>query len=346
MLELRKRPATKNLNTMSKLLQLSLLVVFVLNLQGYAYADKPPKIKALEFPAELVEFGLASEEPLLVGQGPNHWDNLVRERGWIMREDDRWHMWFTGYNDSVSKDKFLGYATSPDGLHWTRWPGNPLTTQGWVEDMCILKQGELYYMFAEGRDDVAHLLTSKDRIHWEEQGDLHIRLTNGEPISAGPRGTPTVWFENDTWWLFYERKDLAVYVATSKDLKTWTNVTDEPVLALGPEPYDLYAVAFDQIIKLNGRYYAYYHASALPKWGEWTTCIAMSEDLLHWKKYPGNPIVPVNPKLPGASSGTVVHDGNNWRLYTTHPEVHVYFQKNASAAAQKNGQLPIGGTSK
>jgi hypothetical protein len=31
-----------------------------------------------------------------------------------------------------------------------------------------------------------------------------------------------------------EREDLAVFAATSKDLKVWTNVTDEPVLARGP----------------------------------------------------------------------------------------------------------------
>jgi beta-1,2-mannobiose phosphorylase / 1,2-beta-oligomannan phosphorylase len=294
---------------------------------GTLLAEKPLTEKAIEFPAELVEFGPASEKPLLAGTDAQHWDKQVRERGWIMREDDQWHLWYTGYNDELSKDRFLGYATSPDGLNWTRWPGNPLTKQGWVEDMCIIKQGDTYFMFAEGRDDIAHLLTSKDRVHWQEQGELDIRMTNGQPISSGPRGTPTAWFENDTWWLFYERKDLAVYVATSKDMKRWTNVIDEPCIALGPDDYDRYAVAIDQIVKLGDRYFAYYHASALPKWGEWTTCIATSDDLVHWKKYSKNPIIPVNPASKGASSGTVIHDGKSWRMYTTHPDVRVYFPR-------------------
>jgi len=303
-------------------------------------ADKPLLDKtrsldtAAEFPSELVEFSPASEKPLLAGSDSKGWDKLVRERGWIMRENDQWHLWFTGYNEDLSQDRFLGYATSPDGLNWTRWPGNPLTKTGWVEDMCILKHGDTYYMFAEGRNDVAHLLTSKDRLHWQEQGELDIRRTDGQPISTGPRGTPTVWLEKDTWWLFYERRDLAVYVATSKDLKTWTNVIDEPCLERGPEAYDRYAVAIDQIVKVGDRYYAYYHASALPKWGEWTTCVAMSYDLVRWKKYSKNPIIPVNPASPGASSGTLVHDGQAWRLYTTHPDVRVHFPKQTRPATK------------
>jgi len=46
-----------------------------------------------------------------------------------------------------------------------------------------------------------------------------------------------------------------------------------------------------------------------------------------WTKYPGNPVLPVNPSMKGASSGMVVHDGTRFRLYTTHPDVRVYFPR-------------------
>ena len=294
-----------------------------------------PRLVGPEFPAELVQFGAPSKESLLPGTGLATWDRLTRERGWIMREDGQWHLWYTGYNPDLSPDKFLGYATSPDGLTWTRWPENPVTHEGYVEDVCVVKQANTYHMFAEGRNDIAHRLTSTDRVHWKEQGDLDIRQTNGQPISAGPRGTPTAWLEDDTWWLFYERGDLAVYVATSPDMQVWTNVSDEPVLACGPDPYDKYAVAIDQILKHQGRYYAYYHASALPKWGEWSTCLAVSDDLLHWKKYPGNPLLPIDPAEPGRSSGTVVFYGKEFRLYTTHPNVKVHLSKGSPPAPAK-----------
>ena len=58
---------------------------------------------------------------------------------------------------------FLGHATSPDGLRWTRDPANPIFTE-------VVGRGRLrrpsataaYLMFAEGKDDIAHLLTSPD----------------------------------------------------------------------------------------------------------------------------------------------------------------------------------------
>ena len=303
------------------------LAVLVTVALAWVAASGQSPARGPEFPPELVAFGPPSEKPLLAGTGTDTWDRRMRERGWIMREDGQWRLWYTGYNDARSDSKFLGYATSPDGLTWTRHPGNPLTTTGWVEDMCVVKQGGTYYMFAEGRNDVAHLLTSTDRVHWTERGDLAIRQVNGQPISPGPRGTPAIWIENGVWWLFYEREDLAVYAATSRDLKVWTNVTDEPVIARGPEAYDRYAVAVNQIVKYNARYYAYYHASALKDWAEWSTCVAVSDDLVHWKKYPGNPVLPVNPAMKGASSGTLVHDGTQYRLYTTHPDVRVYFPR-------------------
>jgi hypothetical protein len=149
---------------------------------------------------------------------------------------------------------------------------------------------------------------------------LDIRLVNGTPVSKGAYGTPAVWLENNIWYLFYERDDSAVWLATSKDRKVWTNFQDDPVLKRGPEVYDQYGLAMDQIIKYKGKYYGYYHATEHKDWHEWTSCVAISEDLVHWKKYPGNPIQREN-----KSSPIVVYDGNQYRLYTMHPAVNVHF---------------------
>ena len=48
----------------------------------------------------------------------------------------------------------------------------------------------------------------------------------------------TAWFEDGTWYLFYERGDRGVWLATSKDRRTWTNAQDDPVLALGLNTHD------------------------------------------------------------------------------------------------------------
>lgn len=275
------------------------------------------------FPVELVEFQPYAGNPLFTGQGPGHWDAMIRERGWILREDDGYHLWYTGYLGARQDVKYLGYATSPDGLTWTRHPDNPVYDDHWTEDVMVVKHNETYYMFAEGRDDVPHLLTSTDRIHWTCIGKLDIRDTNGQPLTTGPRGTPVAWLENDTWHLFYERYDKGIWLATSKDMAVWTNVQDEPIFVPGPDPHDAKAIAFNQIIKHDGRYFAYYHGlGSAPPWDTWSTSVAASPDLLNWKKYPNNPIVRDN-----QSSGILVHDGKQYRLYTMHPAVAVHFPR-------------------
>jgi hypothetical protein len=52
------------------------------------FAERPQcEGAASDFPPELVEFGPASEQPLMAGTDSQHWDQSVRERGWVMRED-------------------------------------------------------------------------------------------------------------------------------------------------------------------------------------------------------------------------------------------------------------------
>ena len=272
-----------------------------------------------DFPDELVHFIPYKNNPVFSGTDTTTWDHTIRERGYILNEDGEYRMWYTGYTN-IDSEKHLGYATSRDGYTWTRYADTPVYSSGWVEDMCVIKSDSVYYMFAEGRGDTAHLLTSEDRIHWTERGNLDIRQTNGQSITPGSYGTPAVWKQNGVWYLFYERGDLGIWLATSKDLKTWTNVQDDPVIAMGPDKYDQYAVAMNQVIKYKGLYYGYYHASAYKDWKEWSTNVAVSKDLVHWKKYPGNPILSEN-----KSSGIMVNDGKRYRLYTMHDKVNVHF---------------------
>jgi sucrose-6-phosphate hydrolase SacC (GH32 family) len=275
-----------------------------------------------KFPPELVRFHPSDKNPVFKAAGSGHWDARIRERGWILRDGDDWHLWYTGYDGSREGLKMLGYATSRDGLAWTRHKDNPIYKEHWVEDMMVVRHNGTFYMFAEGRDDVAQLLTSKDGVRWKREGSLDVRRTGGQPIDAGPYGTPTAWLEDGVWHLFYERGDKAVWLAKSRDLKTWTNVSDDPVLRPGPGDYDKRMIALNQIVKHGGRYYAYYHGTGEEtKPSRWTTNIATSTDLVRWEKYAGNPLLPVEANK---SSGILIHDGKKFRLYTMHDEVQVH----------------------
>ena len=275
---------------------------------------------AQDVPWTFVEWKPIADNPVFAGTNSDTWDRQIRERGYILVGDDgTFHLWYTGYNGDRTTRMSLGHATSSDGTHWNRDPHNPIFTQSWVEDMCVVKHDGTFQMFAEGKDDIAHRLSSPDGLHWTEQGPLDIRKTDGSPISPGPYGTPAAWFENGTWYLFYERGDRGVWLATSRDLKTWTNVKDDPVLACGPDAYDSAAVALNQVVKRGEYYYAFYHANAHRPWKDWTSNVARSRDLVHWEKYPGNPTIKNN-----CSSPILVATPHGDRLYTMHPDVRVF----------------------
>lgn len=285
--------------------------------------NHPDRNEAEKFPRELIDFVPDPKRPVFVGAGEGHWDVRIRERGWILREGDLYRMWYTGFERDSSPLLKLGYATSRDGINWTRYDKNPIYEEHWIEDMMVVRHKDTYYMFAEGKGDQAQLLMSPDGIKWKRVGQLDVRKMNGKPIEPGPYGTPTAWVENDVWYLFYERRDLGIWLATSKDMKVWTNVQDEPVISLGPNDYDKEQVALNQIIKHNGRYYAYYHGAGGPLPGNrkrlWCTCLATSTDLIHWEKYDKNPLFPIEENK---SSGIVVHDGQRYLLYTMHDQVY------------------------
>lgn len=286
--------------------------------------------RAEEFPADVVRWVPALNKPVFQGAGDKAWDRYIRERGWILIEEGTYHLWYTGFNKDRSPLMLLGHATSPDGLRWTRDKTNPLETSSWVEDMCVVHRGDMYFMFAEGNEDIAqlpHLLTSHDGVRWVERGPLDVRKVDGSPIAPGLYGTPTVWVENDLWYLFYERQDLGIWLATSKEGMTWMNVSDDPVIGLGPGAYDRYAIALNQIIKQNDVYYAYYHANGGNSETDWTTNVARSRDLVHWEKYSGNPILDRN-----YSSAIVVDGSAGRRLYTMSPDVRVFVNPPARSA--------------
>ncbi len=276
------------------------------------------------FPKEMVEFTAYDKNPVFKGTGQDTWDRTIRERGFILNDNGTYKLWYTGYNGPDTVTKYLGYATSPDGINWTRHEKNPVFDEKWTEDMFVFIEDKKYVMYAEGRNDVAHILISEDGIKWQEQGDIKILTTEGDTI-PGPYGTPAIWKENNLWYLFYERNDDAIWLAVSNNQKTWVNFQDEPVLERGPEDYDSGAVAANQIIKFRGRYYMFYHGTSDASWADpgasslWTSNVAMSEDLYHWTKYPGNPIVEGD-----HSSPILVPDGEKFRLYTMHPEVWLY----------------------
>src|SRR5947209_2760330 len=124
-----------------------LLLLISCSNQQQAAADN---ISKQDFADEMVAFEPFKGNPVFEGTGINTWDQKIRERGYILFEDGVYKMWYTGYNGADTVTKYLGYATSDDGINWKRYSTHPIFTEKWTEDMCVLHKEGAYYMFAEG----------------------------------------------------------------------------------------------------------------------------------------------------------------------------------------------------
>jgi hypothetical protein len=269
------------------------------------------------FAPEMIEFGPPQDVFQPLGEGT--WETVFRERGFVLRDGDEWRMWYTGTACKSCPGK-LGYATSSDGLAFHRYSDAPIFEDAWIEDTQVIHDGTNWYIFAEGLDDVMQMLTSDDGIHWKRVGRVDIRYKDGTPLTHGPSGTPVVLHEDGVWYLLYERLDDGIWLAKSTDLVTFTNVDDMPVIPIGPAVTDAVRISLNQVVRHEGRYYAYYNGQGqLP---EWSIHVAVSDDLIHWEKYPNNPIT--RPE-DNEASNVLIHDGDRWRMYTMDHHVRVHF---------------------
>ena len=57
--------------------------------------------------------------------GPTDWDSAFASFGTVVRESPGvWHMWYSGGQTMVYSG--IGYATSTDGINWTKSTANPI----------------------------------------------------------------------------------------------------------------------------------------------------------------------------------------------------------------------------
>lgn len=79
------------------------------------------------FARELLEFQPYKNNQVFRGGKPDAWDKKIRERGYILKDDGIYKMWYTGFKSDNDDTLYLGYATSKDGIQWERHAGNPVT---------------------------------------------------------------------------------------------------------------------------------------------------------------------------------------------------------------------------
>jgi predicted GH43/DUF377 family glycosyl hydrolase len=153
----------------------------------------------------------------------------------------------------------LGYATSDDGIHFTRRPEPVMISEapyekgGGVEDPRLQKIGDTYYLTytgynnvdgaaADKKDAQLCLATSADLVHWQRQGVIMPSFKGKWNVKWTKSGAIVPEKINGKYWMYYladaQGKDTQMGVAYSDDLLHWTDVLDHPVLASRPGSFD------------------------------------------------------------------------------------------------------------
>ena len=116
------------------------------------------------------------------------WDSDNVGRPSVLLENGVYKMWFDGTH---AGQRHVGYATSTDGLTFTKHAANPLVLNAGAVD--VKKIGGVYVMVAEGQDGT-YWYTSPDGVCWASKGRLFG--LSGRTYDAFGQVTPFLEVEN------------------------------------------------------------------------------------------------------------------------------------------------------
>ena len=157
-----------------------------------------------------------------------------------------YQMWFTGW-DSAAINR-IGYATSPDGIHWAQHSGNPVLSEGaagaWdaygAYNPTVIRDGSTYKIWYHGHDGSQSRIgyaTSPDGINWTKRPTAVLDLGPSGAWDTIGVGAPTVIKDGATYKMWYEGYDgwwWRIGYATSTDGINWTKHSGNPVIKEGP----------------------------------------------------------------------------------------------------------------
>jgi predicted GH43/DUF377 family glycosyl hydrolase len=205
---------------------------------------------------------------------------------------------------------------SPEG-GWVADPANPLlepTAEGFdrgsVFDPAVVRFGTEVHLYYSATRGGAHAFAERVGGSVEEAPDDesigHAVVLDGalrrepQPVLRGRCPFVVEW--RDRLHLFHVQVvagGYRIFGATSSDGQTFETSSPEPLLDVGlPGEWDSFTVTTPKIIREEGRFVMLYAGDDRQLDDPTGIGVATSEDLVHWTKHPGNPIL-----RPGPSGG-------------------------------------------
>ncbi len=153
--------------------------------RGVGYAESPDGITWSKY----------GGNPVLQQGSGGAWDSWSAHWCAVIKEDSTYKMWYSGGSSFTSHQ--IGYATSPDGVTWSKYAGNPVLgsehSGSWDDQQVwfpyVMKDGSTYRMWYGGNDG------ANNRIGYASSGNgISWRVHECNPVlDLGPVGA---WDDN------------------------------------------------------------------------------------------------------------------------------------------------------
>ena len=240
---------------------------------------------------------------------------------------------------------------------WAPDPGNPLLEpstegfdQGSVFDPAAVRFRDvvhIYYSatrggahaFAEGSDDAANETPDDESIGHATVGEDGALVRGSEPVLNGRCPFAVEWHQQ--LYLFYVQVVAGGYRivgAVSADGSSFEPLSPQPLLDVGtPGDWDSFTVTTPKVFWDDGRFVMLYAGDDRQLDDPTGIGVATSDDLVHWTKHPGNPVL--RPGDPGGFDSCSVASAIPFRVAN---EWHILYAGAAAPVAEGlNSQIGI-----
>ena len=210
------------------------------------------------------------------------WEGTAVQEPVVIYDAGIFKMWYRG---GWVPSGGMGYATSPDGVTWTKYAGNPVIATG-IQQPTVFKSGSTFHAYYMLSADLKHR-TSTDGINW-----------GAESVAVSPQGQITSWANstvyqatNLNWWMLLEGLNTTgrweTHLFHSQDGgASWSHQNGGyPLRTLQIHPNGMYGGP-DIHPPVNGIYQLWYHADNTGNGLPTDIYFATSPDLINWTPAP------------------------------------------------------------
>ncbi|OGG02910.1 hypothetical protein A2W14_00155 [Candidatus Gottesmanbacteria bacterium RBG_16_37_8] len=215
-------------------------------------------------------------DPVLKASSETGWDSYIAAQASVIFDGTNYLMWYSGNNGPVTKENWkIGFASSPDGIHWTKYSGNPVlepSQTGWDNKAVYQPEVEKtddnqFYMWYSATSKTVSSLrwkigfaTSIDGKNWTKySGNPVIRPVQSWETSGGDGvNDPSVYYDGYIFHIWYHAHGIGY--AQSLDGITWEKYTQNPVVPRGtpPNDWDYFFILSTNVFKDINNYKMWY----------------------------------------------------------------------------------------